>query len=126
MKKLLFIILIILSAFPSFAGKNKGWTSLFNGKDLSGWKQLNGKAKYEALRGEIVGTSVFGTPNSFLVTEKNYGDFILEMDLLVESTTNSGIQFRSESKPEYMDGRVHGYQCEVDPSSRAWSGGIGC
>jgi len=37
---------------------------------------------------------------------------------------NSGIQFRSISKPEVMNGRVHGYQCEVDPSARAWSGGI--
>jgi hypothetical protein len=37
---------------------------------------------------------------------------------------NSGIQFRSESKPDYREGRVHGYQMEIDPSSRAWTGGI--
>jgi hypothetical protein len=124
MKRVLFIVLIILLSFPGIASKTKGWTNLFNGKDLSGWKQLNGKAKYEALKGEIVGTTVFDTPNSFLVTEKTYGDFILELDLKVESAMNSGIQFRSESKPDFMNGRVHGYQCEVDPSSRAWSGGI--
>lgn len=124
MKRLLTFTFCLLLILPSFGRKNGGWDNLFNGKDLKGWKQLNGIAKYEVVKGEIVGTTVFDTPNSFLVTEKNYGDFILELDLLVESGGNSGIQFRSESKPEYNNGRVHGYQCEVDPSSRAWSGGI--
>lgn len=123
MKHIISFIFIMALAFNSFAGEGK-WEKLFNGKDLSGWKQLNGKAKYEVVKGEIVGTTVANTPNSFLVTEKNYSDFILELDLLVESNMNSGIQFRSESKDEYMNGRVHGYQCEVDPSDRAWSGGI--
>ena len=104
--------------------KSGNWESLFNGKDLRGWKQLNGKAKYEVVKGEIVGTTVADTPNSFLATEKNYGDFILELELLVDDDMNSGIQFRSESTTEYNNGRVHGYQCEVDPSDRAWSGGI--
>lgn len=117
------IILLFLSfnISVSFAGD---WESLFNGKDLKGWKQLNGKAIYEVKNGEIVGTTVANTPNSFLTTEKTYGDFILELDLLADDRMNSGIQFRSESKPEVMNGRVHGYQCEVDPSARAWSGGI--
>lgn len=101
-----------------------GWQSLFNGKDLKGWKQLNGKAKYEVKNGEIVGTTVPNEPNSFLTTEKEYGDFILELDLMVDPSMNSGLQFRSLSKAEYQNGRVHGYQMEVDPSTRAWSGGI--
>ena len=68
----------LLSA-PLQAQKSKGgWVDLFNGKDLTGWKQLNGQAKYEVKDGAIVGTSVMGTPNSFLTTEKDYGDFILE------------------------------------------------
>jgi hypothetical protein len=100
------------------------WEPLFNGKDLSGWKQLNGKAKYEVKDGVIIGTTVPGEPNSFLATEKDYGDFILELEFKVDSSMNSGIQFRSESKPEYMNGRVHGYQFEIDPSPRAWSGGV--
>jgi hypothetical protein len=37
---------------------------------------------------------------------------------------NWGVQFRSESKSEYKNGRVHGYQFEIDPSKRAWTGGI--
>ena len=118
------IILLFVAGF-SFAGNKSGdWESLFNGKDLTGWKQLNGQAKYEVVNGEIVGTTVADTPNSFLTTEKNYGDFVLELELLVANHMNSGIQFRSESTPEYNNGRVHGYQCEVDPSGRAWSGGI--
>ncbi|PST83447.1 DUF1080 domain-containing protein [Pedobacter yulinensis] len=103
---------------------NRGWENLFNGKDLSGWKQLNGKAKYEVKNGEIVGTTVSGEPNSFLATQKNYGDFVLELELFVDPAMNSGIQFRSESRSDYQNGRVHGYQAEVDPSERAWSGGI--
>lgn len=101
-----------------------GWQKLFNGKDLTGWKQLNGKAKYEVLNGEIVGTTVSNEPNSFLSTEKDYGDFFLELELFVDTSMNSGIQIRSQSLPEYRNGRVHGYQIEIDPSKRAWSGGI--
>jgi len=117
------IVLMMLIVAVSAKGKD-GWQSLFNGKDLTGWHQLNGKASYQVEKGEIVGTTVANTPNSFLSTDKDYGDFILELDLLVANEMNSGIQFRSISKPEIMDGRVHGYQCEVDPSARAWSGGI--
>ncbi len=97
---------------------------LFNGKDFTGWKQLNGKAKYTIEKGEIVGSTVFGEPNSFMVTEKDYGDFVLELEYKVDSTMNSGVQFRSESKQEYKNGRVHGYQFEIDPSLRKWTGGI--
>ena len=118
---ILFIISIL--SFSSFAQKEK-WTSLFDGKTLKGFKQLGGKAKYSVRNGEIVGTTVKETPNSFLCTESDYGDFILELELKVADGMNSGIQFRSLSSPDYQNGRVHGYQAEVDPSERAWSGGI--
>lgn len=100
------------------------WKELFNGKDLRGWKQLNGKAKYEVVGGEIIGTTVYNEPNSFLATEDTYGDFILEVEFRLDAEMNSGIQFRSESRSDYQNGRVHGYQMEVDPSARAWTGGI--
>ncbi len=115
---------ILIVSFSSFAQKNAGWKDLFNGKDLSGWKQLNGKARYEVVNGEIVGTTVYKEPNSFLATEQNYGDFVLELDLMVDTSMNSGIQIRSESKADYQNGRVHGYQVEIDPSKREWSGGL--
>ncbi len=125
MKKILmFVFLSVCILNGSIKAQNNGWVNLFNGKDFTGWKQLNGEAKYEVIDGVIVGTTVLNTPNSFLCTEKNYSDFVFEVELLVEENMNSGIQFRSESKAEYNNGRVHGYQCEVDPSTRAWSGGI--
>ena len=100
------------------------WEPLFNGKNLNGWKKLNGKAVYKVENNAIVGYTKANTPNTFLVTKKNYGDFILELEFKVDDSMNSGIQFRSESKKEYQKGRVHGYQYEIDPSDRAWSGGI--
>ncbi|MDP3432500.1 MAG: DUF1080 domain-containing protein [Bacteroidota bacterium] len=124
MRKLQILVAFLIIFSAASAKKKDGWISLFNGKDLTGWHQLNGQAKYHVEKGEIVGTTVSNTPNSFLATDKDYGDFILELDLLVTDNMNSGIQFRSISKPDIKDGRVHGYQCEVDPSARAWSGGI--
>ena len=88
------------------------------------FEELNGKAKYAIKDGEIIGTTVLNEPNSFLATEKDYGDFVLEFDFKVDSTMNSGVQFRSESKPDYQQGRVHGYQYEIDPSKRRWSAGV--
>ena len=69
---------------------------LFNGKDLSGWVQRGGKATYAIEGNEIVGTSVLNTGNTFLCTEKTYGDFILEYDFKVDPKLNSGVQIRSE------------------------------
>lgn len=117
-------ILLLCISFTTFSQINVKSQSLFNGKDLTGWKQLGGKAKYTVENGEIVGTTVPDEPNSFLATEKNYGDFIFEVELLADTSMNSGIQFRSLSSSDYQNGRVHGYQMEVDPSARAWSGGI--
>jgi len=106
--------------------KDGGWVSLFNGKDLSGWEQKGGKAKYEVVDGAIVGTSVPNTSNSFLCTEKSFGDFILEFEFMGHPKMNSGVQFRSQSLPSYKNGRVHGYQCELEDEGqdRDWSGGI--
>lgn len=118
------ILLTFSFALPFLLFAQGDWKPLFNGKDLSGWVQRNGKASYQVKNGMIVGTTVSNEPNSFLCTEKDYGDFVLELELFADSTMNSGVQFRSESKPDYQNGRVHGYQAEVDPSPRAWSGGI--
>ena len=120
---LTFLVVIVVLPLQAQSSRD-GWESLFNGKDLSGWKQLNGKAKYEVKNKEIVGTTVSNEPNSFLATEKYYGDFVLELELFVDTSMNSGIQFRSLSSPNYQNGRVHGYQVEIDPAKRAWSGGI--
>jgi hypothetical protein len=121
MPRLIIILFLLTLAKNNQAQK---WEKLFNGKNLKGWNQKGGKALYSIENGEIVGQTVKGTPNSFLCTDKMYSDFILELDLKLEDPMNGGIQFRSNSLPDFKDGRVHGYQMEVDPLPRAWSGGI--
>jgi len=124
MKKYGIFYLIFLISLVSRAQDGDGWTYLFNGKDLKGWIQRNGQADYKVENQQIIGISVPDEPNSFLCTRENYDDFILELEVNVDPPLNSGIQFRSLSNDSYQNGRVHGYQCEIDPSSRAWSGGI--
>ena len=100
------------------------WKDLFDGKTLDGWNKKNGEAKYTVENGEIVGTATMNTPNTFLCTDETYADFILEVDFKADGDLNSGVQFRSHSYPEFNKGRVHGYQCELDPTDRKWTGGI--
>ncbi|MDX1641686.1 MAG: DUF1080 domain-containing protein [Balneolaceae bacterium] len=103
---------------------DQDWQPMFNGQNLDGWTKLNGDAEYQVDGTTITGIARMDTPNTFLATEESYGDFILEFDVKVDPRLNSGVQIRSESNQEYMKGRVHGYQVEIDPSQRAWSGGI--
>ena len=121
MKSQLLIITLITTITLS---AQDGWQDLFNGKDFNNFEQLNGNANYEVRNGEMVGISKLNTPNSFLATKQKYDNFILEFEVLVENGLNSGVQFRSMSIPEYNNGRVHGYQCEIETSSRKWAGGV--
>lgn len=118
------LLLLLIPLLASTACFSQQWQPLFNGKNLHGWKQLGGTAKYQVKNGEIIGTTAANTPNTFLVTEKEYGDFIFEASVKLDVPVNSGIQFRSKSSPDYQNGKVHGYQMEIDPSSRKWSGGL--
>jgi hypothetical protein len=99
---------------------------LFNGKDLTGWKQLGGAARYSVEDGAIVGRSVPNTSNTFLTSEKDYGDFELELDFKIDDPEfNSGVQIRSHVRPQGDGERVYGYQVEVDPRpDRGWTAGI--
>ncbi len=119
----LFLVILVF-ALLSCVTQAADWTPLFNGTSLQGWTQRGGKATYEVKDGAIVGTAVPNTPNSFLCTERDYSDFILEVEFRIDPTLNAGIQFRSNSLPDYKKGQVHGYQMEIDPSQRGWSGGI--
>jgi hypothetical protein len=123
-KKLMVLLLLFIVLRTS---AQTGWVDLFDGKTLSGWKRLAGNAEFTVTDGAIVGSSVVGSGNTFLVTEKEYGDFILEMDCRLDDTSsNSGVQVRSHYDPSGHGGRglVYGLQFEMDPSSRRWSGGI--
>lgn len=121
MKKSILLTVLLLLTVGLTA---QDWKPLFNGKNLKGWKKLNGKAEYKVVDGAIVGFSKMGTPNTFLATTENYDNFILEFDFKVDDALNSGVQFRSLSTKDYKNGIVHGYQFEIDPSNRAWCGGV--
>ncbi len=115
---------LLLVAGSGAADRNAGET-LFDGKTLNGWKQLGGAADYQVIDGAIVGATRPGVPNSFLVTKQDFADFILEFDVRQDvGPANSGVQFRSHSTPAFENGRVHGYQADIDPSPRQWSGHI--
>jgi hypothetical protein len=141
MKRLAFFALFVLpalaAAFPVEArADDEGFVSLFDGKTLDGWVQRGGKAKYEVVDGTIEGTTVPKEPNSFLCTDRDYANFIFEVEFKVDEGLNSGIQIRSHcfdhetsievngKEKKIPAGRVHGYQVEIDPSPRAFSGAI--
>ena len=127
---------LILVVATSSALMADDWRPLFDGKSLAGWTQKGGQAQYHVEDGPIVGQCVPNTSNSFLCTNKDYGDFILELEFKVHPKLNSGVQIRSQCFDEPTEverngkkrtipaGRVHGYQVEIDPSDRSWSGGI--
>ena len=111
----------LLAAFSMpLSAQGKGWTSLFDGKTLAGWTQRNGTATYEVKGGAIVGTTVKGSPNSFLCSDRFFGDFELKFEVkLFDDQLNSGVQIRSHSFASHKNGRVHGYQVEVSTNGHA-------
>jgi hypothetical protein len=122
------VCLVIFSLFLCSTIFSQGWQSLFDGKTLNGWKQMTGKAEYKVEDGAIVGTAVAYSPNSFLVCDKKFsGDLVLELEAMMTDTSgNSGVQFKSnfDAAGNKGAGRIYGYQFEMDPSSRRWSGGV--
>jgi hypothetical protein len=128
MKKLasLGVVVSLVLLTGSLAYAEDEWVDLFNGKDLVDWEIKGGAATYHIEDGAIAGVSAPNTENSFLCTKKHYSDFILEFEALASPTMNSGCQIRSNSLPDYKDGRVHGYQIEMEDENnpRKWSGGI--
>jgi type 1 glutamine amidotransferase len=99
---------------PAIEGE--GWDLLFNKTDTTGWTQKNGTATYRVEEGVIIGKTAESSPNSFLCTDKEYGDFELTFEVNDDEGLNSGVQVRSLSKPDYKNGRVHGPQVEIETS----------
>ena len=127
----------LITAGSAHAAEEAGFTPLFDGKSIDGWVQRGGEAKYRVEDGAVVGTTIPNTPNSFLCTPRDYSDFVLELEFKVDPALNSGVQFRSQFAPEGetvesagkkikggKGGRVFGYQAEIDPSPRSYTGGI--
>jgi hypothetical protein len=133
------LILTLLGAATLSAADNP-FVPLFDGKSLKGWEVCNGKATYAVEKGEIVGTTVEGSPNSFLCSKKEFGDFVLEFDTKTDPLLNSGVQIRAHRYPKETvvttfdgaksaqhtqpQGRVYGYQVEVADEKSGASGGI--
>jgi len=119
-----------------------GWVDLFNRTDLEGWEVKGGpESNFFVEDGILVAETKMGLPNTFLATTENYSNFELEVDFKVDKGMNSGVQIRSgvydepattpylngsleESTRDWEAGMVHGYQVEIDPSDRAWTGGF--
>ncbi len=113
------VAVVAVASTAAIAFQQTGFVPLFNGEDFTGWTQINGTATYWVEDGVIVGRTAEGSPNSFLCTEKMYGDFELYFEVKVDPRLNSGVQIRSESKPDYRNGRVHGYQVEISTNGNA-------
>ena len=140
-------IVVITMAFKNKPAGQNGWHDLFDGKTLNGWKVLNqdftsleAKPDFYVENKMIICHTNSNKGGGYLVTEKPYHNFILELDVKIDTVLNSGVQCRSTvwerdtitsnfngNNPGIMDwpaGFVWGYQIEIDPSPRAWSGGL--
>jgi hypothetical protein len=115
---------LALLAVPATAQAQDAWRLLFDGRSLDGWVQCNGSAPYTVEDGTITGRTVVKSPNSFLCSKESFGDFILEYEVKLDAPANSGVQIRSTWDPAVKNGRVYGLQVEIDPTERAWTGGL--
>ena len=116
--------LFLLAPKPSPSPVPKdGWVSLFNGKDLTGWKAY-GDERWVVEDGTIVGESTSGK-YGYLVTDKAYRDFDLRVRFKGEKEGNSGLFFHcritgtSDTGPD-----IQGIQAEVDPTPGQHTGGL--
>jgi hypothetical protein len=116
MKRVSWTVVALLLTFTlsSFACADEGWVSLFDGTSLEGWTQRNGTAKYTVKDGTIHGQTNEGSPNSFLCSNKVYGDFELEFEVKVHDKLNSGVQIRSQTQDDKPENRVNGPQVEIE------------
>ena len=105
------------------ATQPKDWIDLFDGSTLNGWAHLNGAHTYTVEDGAIVGRTVESSAamNSFLCSLREFDNFELELETMIDRVTNSGIQIRTAVRPiqgngkgnEYVPGRVFGPQVEI-------------
>ena len=117
------VLLLVLTA----AGQSptaSGWTALFNGKDLSGWKN-NGDEKWVVDQGTILCEST-ANKYGYLTTDKTYTNFVLRLKFKGEAEGNSGVFVHSRItgiNPEHGPD-IEGMQVEVDPGKGKHTGGL--
>ena len=117
MNKLIFTLLLSLLFNATNFAADKKYKAIFDGKTLNGWTQRNGTATYRVEKKSVVGKTNEGSPNSFLCTDKDYGDFDLMFEVKVDDKLNSGVQIRSQTKGG-PKGRVNGPQVEIEASGK--------
>jgi len=143
-------IIVITMSCKNKSSDKDGWHDLFDGKTLNGWKVLNqdwthpdSKPDFSVENNMIICNTTMNNEGGYLITEKSYSNFILEFDVKIDTSLNSGLQCRSrvwdkDTTTTYLAGDVNGtkrvttwnkgycwgYQVEIDPSPRAWSGGL--
>jgi hypothetical protein len=101
------IFLIFLMSAGTLVAEDKAYKSIFDGKTLKGWTQRNGTATYRIENEVIIGKTMEGSPNSFLCSDRVYGNFDLKFDVKVDEGLNSGVQIRSQTRGGFK-GRVNG------------------
>ncbi len=121
-------ILLLMSAFcqNALAQKPGDWTPLFNGKNLDGWRVIGKPAKVQVADSNMVlQMSAYTSRHAFVRSEKQYRDFIFEVDFRRDLDLDSGILFRSIDAPDTAFSSIFGYMVKVDPRpARRWTGGI--
>ena len=117
MNKLIITLLFSLLFSASNFAADKKYKAIFDGKTLEGWTQRNGTATYRVEKKSVVGKTNEGSPNSFLCSDKEYGNFDLIFEVKVDDKLNSGVQIRSQTKGG-PKGRVNGPQVEIEASGK--------
>ena len=121
--KLLYLAPLLLLSGAVLA-QGDAFRPIFDGQGLDGWESYGGAAPYVVEDGVIVGRSIPNSPNTFLCTQKKYGDYVMELEFYNEAPMNSGVMARGQWRQEGDIRRIYGYQVEIDPSDRAYTGGI--
>ena len=113
-----------LSPIYAMLVDSEGFRPLMDGTSLNGWRRVGGAAEFEARDGEIIGRTRPNSENTYLCSLESFTDFELRLEFMVDPGLNSGVQVRSLVKTGRWMKRVAGLQVEIDPTPRAWTGGI--
>lgn len=118
---LLASVVLLAQRAPAPAQHASQWISMFNGKDLTGWKVI-GKERWQVDNGTIYGESVTQKGDGFLKTEKTYKDFHMSLQFRCESPTNSGVFFHSSIEEDIS--AIRFIQVEIDNRIGNHTGGL--